>query len=266
MRNLLRVLVIALGIASPVAAFGANSWGADMSDLWWIPSESGWGANISHQREVIFMTLFVYGTDGRPTWYVAPAMTSPGSSGTVTFSGALYETAGPFFGGPFNASTITYNVVGSATLSFPNATQGNLTYSAYGSTVTKAIQRQTFRANLIGGGYIGAAVGRATGCGSSSGSYDLAAQFFLTMTESSLSVTMQLSNGRSCSFSGAYSQRGRMGNVSGAVSCDFGALRGTFEASQMESSEDGFLLKYRTDFGGGCTEYGRFGGLRRLLE
>lgn len=265
MRVTIAFAVLLIALSASGRSHAANSWGADMSDLWWIPSESGWGANISHQREVIFMTLFVYGADGKPTWYVAPAMTSPGGSGVISFTGGLYETAGPYFGGPFNSSAVNNNQVGSAALAFSNATQGTLTYSVNGVNVTKAIQRQTFRANLIGGGYIGAAVGRATGCGSSSGSYDLAAQFFLTMTDSSLSVTMQLSNGRSCSFSGAYTQTGRMGNVSGTVSCDFGALRGTFEASQMESSEDGFLLKYRTDFGGGCTEYGRFGGLRRLL-
>lgn len=265
MRSLLALSLASLALMTPLDSRAANSWGADMSDLWWIPSESGWGANIAHQREVIFMTLFVYGADGKPTWYVAPAMSSPGGSGVIAFTGSLYETAGPYFGAPFNSSAVTNSQVGTAALSFSSATQGTLTYSVNGVNVTKAIQRQTFRANLIGGGYIGAAVGRATGCGSSSGSYDLAAQFFLTMTDSSLSVTMQLSNGRSCSFSGAYTQTGRMGNVSGTVSCDFGALRGTFEASQMESSEDGFLLKYRTNFGGGCTESGRFGGLRRLL-
>ena len=62
MRSLLLAAFLAAA-ALPVRAL--NSWGTDMSDLWWTPTESGWGINISHQRDTIFATIFVYGPDNR---------------------------------------------------------------------------------------------------------------------------------------------------------------------------------------------------------
>lgn len=43
----------------------------DVTGLWYNPNESGWGMNVIQQSSTLFITMFVYGTDGRPTWYVA---------------------------------------------------------------------------------------------------------------------------------------------------------------------------------------------------
>ena len=43
----------------------------NFSDLWWNPSESGWGLNRSQQADVIFLTLFVYGPNSQAVWYSA---------------------------------------------------------------------------------------------------------------------------------------------------------------------------------------------------
>jgi len=43
-----RFLVAAILVCAPSVANALNTWGTDMSDLWWNPNESGWGINIAH--------------------------------------------------------------------------------------------------------------------------------------------------------------------------------------------------------------------------
>ena len=40
------------------------------TDLWWNADESGWGINFNHQGQTLFATLFTYGADGQPDWFV----------------------------------------------------------------------------------------------------------------------------------------------------------------------------------------------------
>jgi hypothetical protein len=66
-------------------------------DLWWNPTESGWGLNITQQSDIVFATLFTYAEDQSPIWYVMSAgRRQPDGS----FSGELYRVAS---GPPFNA-------------------------------------------------------------------------------------------------------------------------------------------------------------------
>jgi hypothetical protein len=65
----------------------------DYTDLWWNPTESGWGLNlIQHPSRAIFGVWYTYELDGTRTWFVMP-----GGSWTSadTFTGALYATNGP---------------------------------------------------------------------------------------------------------------------------------------------------------------------------
>ena len=71
MKRLLATICTGLMLAWAPAIQAANTWGTDLSDMWWIPAESGWGANIAHQGEIVFMTLYVYGADSRVRWYLS---------------------------------------------------------------------------------------------------------------------------------------------------------------------------------------------------
>ena len=45
-------------------------------DLWWNApggSESGWGLNVTHQGDTLFVTWFTYDVDGSPLWLSATA-------------------------------------------------------------------------------------------------------------------------------------------------------------------------------------------------
>lgn len=114
------------------------------TDMWWNPSESGWGLNIvQHGSGIIFATWFVYGQDGRSTWYVVPE----GQWRTPSeYRGPLYRTTGPYFGGQFNPQLVSVTLVGSATLTFSEQ-DSNLASASFvidGVTIFKFLRRQSF--------------------------------------------------------------------------------------------------------------------------
>jgi hypothetical protein len=123
------------------ATGGATNYTA----LWWnspAGSESGWGINLNHQANIIFATLFNYAADNQSTWVVASNLAlQPNGS----FSGQLFRLTGPpFFDNPWNPAGTVLSTVGTMTLSFSGPSNGTLTYSINGTTVTKSITRQVF--------------------------------------------------------------------------------------------------------------------------
>jgi hypothetical protein len=127
---------------APTCSFttGDRSTATNYQDLWWNPSESGWGVNVTHQGDIIFATLFDYDLGGKATWYVLPnaPKTAPG-----VYSGALYRVTGPAFNAsPWTATTPSS--VGQMTFNFSSGKAGTLTYTVNGVQVTKSIQREVF--------------------------------------------------------------------------------------------------------------------------
>ena len=85
-------------------AANAATFSVDHTDLWFSPSESGWGVNLVQQGNVLFATLFVYGSDETPRWYVASDLESADG---VNFSGTLYRATGPYFGAAWSSRQAT---------------------------------------------------------------------------------------------------------------------------------------------------------------
>src|SRR6266571_2205374 len=109
----------------------------DYTDIWYLPAEAGWGVNVVQSDNFLFITFFVYGADGHPTWYTAQF--TKDDSGN--FNGTLFSTMGTYFalpwtgftGGP--AGTVSFQPTGPST--------AKLVYAVVGlPTVTKNIQRQ----------------------------------------------------------------------------------------------------------------------------
>ena len=155
-----------------IAAGGANATSVtpDFTDLWWNPSESGWGMNIIQQADVLFATLFVYGPDRSPTWFTGSDMQYQGIvNGEHLFTGTLYRATGSHYASPtFNVAQVTNVPVGTITFRAAeiNAT---LVYTVDGVTVSKPIERQTWRLQDFAGQYRGAMVGTYSGCASNNG-------------------------------------------------------------------------------------------------
>ena len=119
--------------SAPVPSYG---------DLWWVPSESGWGLTITQQYRQLFVVWYAY-RNGAPTWYVMPAGTW---SDSQTWTGAVYRTSypHPFFGSGFDPRAVGTEVAGSLALRFNGSTSATMTYTVDGVSGSKSISRQPF--------------------------------------------------------------------------------------------------------------------------
>jgi cytochrome c553 len=134
---------IAAYIATVVSGSPPAANDIDYSDLWWNPNENGWGFNIVQHGAGgnIFSVMYTYDTDGRPLWFVLPG----GSwSSSTLFTGAWYRVVGPAFTSPFDASQVNATQVGTATVTFIDASHASLSFTVNGTTVVKPITRQPF--------------------------------------------------------------------------------------------------------------------------
>ena len=110
------------------------AWGADVTDIWWNPSESGWGLTLAQHGNNVFGVWFTYDTDGQPLWAVMPGVTFNGAD---SFAGALYTTTGPYFGiAPFDPSKVTVTPQGSATVTVSHAVASANPQCAGGQSAT----------------------------------------------------------------------------------------------------------------------------------
>lgn len=117
----------------------------NFQDLWWrspAGSESGWGVNVTHQGDILFVTWFTYDASGKGLWLVGSNVSR--TSGN-TFSGQLFQTRGPAFSAsPWNPSQVAVTPVGTVTLSFSDAANGTFAYTVNGVSQTKPITRQVY--------------------------------------------------------------------------------------------------------------------------
>jgi hypothetical protein len=229
--------------------------------MWWVPTESGWGANVSQQADILFITLYVYGANGQPTWFVAPATGYQGTvSGSPTFAGRLYQVTGPYFGAAtFDPNATDVKDVGPITFTSPVVSQATLAYTVNGVNVTKNVVRQTWRTESLAGSYIGATLGAFTGCVSNPAS-EAGALYAITQSGNTVVINEQASN-YTCRFTGTLTQTGRMGTIVGTGTCsDLGDQE--FLASEVQAGLDFIAMRFNFNRGT-CRFNGRLGGMRR---
>src|ERR1700693_2142091 len=167
---------ILLGAMLFLAVAGARA--VDFTDIWYLPSESGWGVNVVQSDNFLFITFFLYGPNRQPTWYVAQV--TKDASGN--FNGTLYSATGTYFALPWAGNIVS--VAGTASFQPTGAYTAKLVYTVNGvATVTKAIQRQTLTAITIGGTYAGAQAGSYSGCSNPASNFLYTDHFDLHVTQ-----------------------------------------------------------------------------------
>lgn len=256
-------LLAACGFSLPASA---TTYSPDYTDLWYSSAEAGWGINIIQQRDTIFTSMFVFGTDNTPRWYFASGLTGSPSS----FSGTLYRTTGPYFGGTWNPALVGVPTpVGSMTITFSSATAATMTYSVDGVTVSKSLVRNTFRENNLAGNYLGGFVGNASQCSvTTPGGLFIMGELTVEHTTSSPRFIVSINQGATvCTFTGAYMQQGKLGTIpNGTWQCTGGATNsGTFTMTEIYASQNGISGKW-TGRDNVCQSYSGFvGGVRDVL-
>jgi hypothetical protein len=242
---------VLFAIASLPSPAWSTSFTTDQSDLWYIPTESGWGIQFVQRGSVIFATMFVYDQFNIPIWYVA-TMNSVNSKGSFTWTGDLLLTSGPWFGTvPFNTNAVTFRKVGTMRWDASTVTGGTLSYSVDGVPVTKNIVRQLLVLDDFSGHYGGGLHRTAIGV--------------LNIAQNGAAITLQSfpASGGSCSFPGTLTQAGQMGSVSGSYTCSDGEF-GTFHLFEMQVNITGLTGRFASSSSNppGCQGTGWFGGLR----
>ena len=131
-------------VAGAVAPVAKTNVTTDVTDLWWPDAEPGWGIQLVQNRAVVFATLYVYGPTGSPTFYVATLENPPGGT-TGVWTGTLYATTGPWFGGAFNPAAVIETAVGTMTFALTGIGIGTLEYTVGATSVSKTVNRQPLR-------------------------------------------------------------------------------------------------------------------------
>lgn len=266
-----------LAALAALAAFAlparATTYSTDYTDIWWAGlGESGWGFNLIQQGQTMFGTLFVYGVNNVPQWFVASDIEPVGTSQTQ-FTGTLYQTSGPYFGAPaFDPNAVRAVTVGSVTLTFTGINSGTLVYTVNGQQVTKSITRQSIRNDNLSGNYLGGLTAATTRSCSRFPTNAILVFETLNVQHASnnqVSMTVNLTSTNptgKCTFNGPYTQSGSLGSITGNWSCVFGGQTtetGTFAIDSIKSSITGFS----GHFAGSdqdCSFDGQFGGVRDI--
>jgi len=267
-RSLARRLAALLALVTLALPSGATSAGIDYTDLWWIPSESGWGINFIQQGSAIFATMFVYGADQSPHWYVASDLES---NGATTFSGSLYSTTGPAYNATFDPNNVTATAVGTMTVTFTTGYNALLSYTVNGVVVNKTITRQTFKNNNIAGSYVGGMMATASNCrgGASNGAAYINGGMTVTQAGQSVSIAVGFytTSGAAavCTYSGVLTAQGVLGQIAnGSFACVVGGSTnntGTFNADNISMVQSGFMGQF-TGSDQYCNYTGYIGGVK----
>jgi hypothetical protein len=122
-----QLLVSLLLLCSAVQVQAAN-----YTDVYYDAAEPGWGLFLIQNGTNQFIAFFIYGADGKPTWYTAQI----NDDGAGRYTGTLYAITGTHFLDPWQGYTI--NPAGTATFSPTDIYHAALTYTVNGlGTVTK---------------------------------------------------------------------------------------------------------------------------------
>ncbi len=261
MHRLRRAACVALAasffLASPVQSTSVTT---DQSDLWWIPSEAGWGMQLVQRGSIIFATLFVYGPSSAPTWYTATL----DATSNLTWTGDLYAATGPYFETlPFNPASVVLTKVGTMTWTAQTVDTGTLDYVVNGVDVTKDLTRQTLVVDNYGGNYLGAFHMTTIDCTnpSSNGAVDLPSATF-TVTQSGDSISIVLYALTTITISGTLSQSGQFGAVIGTYTSSSGYL-GNAMVSAMNVEVNSLAASFSLDSTNlGCQSTGYLVGIR----
>jgi hypothetical protein len=129
----------------PTCTFGTQpnlALATNYQDMWWNPSESGWGISLAHEGSTIFAAWYTYDQNGAPMWM---SFSATATQPNGPYTGTLYRTSGPSFSTvPFNPANVQRVPVGTATLTFADGNNATFAYTVSGIAQTKQITRQVF--------------------------------------------------------------------------------------------------------------------------
>jgi hypothetical protein len=252
------------GLAALAALFALPALAAtDYTDTWWTPAEPGWGVNLTQNGNAIYVTFYVYGIDGKATWFAA-LLNRDGTG--ERFTGTLNRISGTYFGAPaWNGYTIA--AAGTATFTASSSTTGTLAYTVDAVSVSKAVERITLDTLNVAGTYIGGVSGRRSGCSVSGAIRD---PILVEILHSTLSGDIRIDQRSTstgalvCRMEGKAVQAGKVLTVANATYTCTDGWNAPARVYNLRPTPGGFEAQWFSDAGGGCTESGQFSGVTQF--
>ena len=273
MIQLLRRLIAVFALAS--AAAHAAPMSPDPTGYWYNPNESGWGATIAQQNDVLFVILFVYDEQRKPEWFVASNVRDNGGG---VFSGTLYRTSGPSLGTTFDPAAVDFRAVGTVTLqyavNFAGQASIRLGYTVDGIAVTKGATRLTWESNAqrLPGAYFGGItlalvpLPQPAGCGPPPDVFPPGGEIRINMAApDSIFIIRSFGIDTVNLIGGTYAQSGQFGVITGGLYSGIvvnPVKIGDAQVSNVVVNDDGFLGHLRVTVGN-CVYEGSIAATRR---
>jgi hypothetical protein len=262
-RRFAAVLLAALAIA--VAPARATNVTTDVTDIWWPSSETGWGIQLIQNADVIFATMFVYGTENQPLFYVA-LLENPPAGGTGTWTGTLYVSHGSWFGAPWSPALAGEVAVGTMTFALTGIGTGTLDYTVGATSVSKILARQPLKLEDNSDTYRFTHTWTTSGAGCTAddtyaGGPHSGNMLILNVDPDTAVVNWQpkLTPVEFCTASMSYTQVGRFGQYQGTLNCP--ARTGSFTLFEVANRVKGLSGRYTIDWSYNCRHQGRFAGV-----
>jgi hypothetical protein len=199
-----------------------NASALEYTDVYYNPAEPGWGVFLVQSDTSQFLAFFIYGPDGKPTWYTAQLTQDTNGN----YNGPLYATTGTYFANPWQGYVIA--TVGSASFEPSDPYHATLRYAFTGGpTVVKSVERQTLTPYPLAGNYSGSMSGTISGCViPADNDAHFRARYHLTVTQtadtaSTLTFTFvdPEHSGQVCTVAGSLAHLGRIYKLNGQFSC-----------------------------------------------
>ncbi len=269
------LVAVCLSVAATPVQAQAQAFTIDTSavqpltGLWWNESESGWGATLTQQSSIVFVTMFVYDAAGKATWYTVSCTISAAvcSGDLLRFKGGATPTM------PWSSSGLNFTKVGTMTLTFSSNDAGIMSYSIDGLASTRQITRQIFGPPVpvipgLAGQWQGAIVETRSNCTQSQnnggratyGQYDIG---MVGTNAGPISIMLSSVTGLQCTYSGNYSANGARLTASGGLNCSDGK-RGTWQSTNIivNAKSMSLELAVKLDTTETCSVAAILGGLR----
>lgn len=234
----------------------------EYTDVYFVPSEPGWGVFLVQSNTLQFLAFFIYGPDGKPIWYTALL----NDDGTGNYSGSLFATTGTYFPNPWQG----YTIAADGTVSFrpTDSYHATLTYTVNGAgTVVKAIERETLSAYVLSGSYSASAAGAISGCADparNDPAFRATANLAVAQVgDASATLTFTFTDpahsGLVCTVSGPLAHLGRLYQLNGESNCGGNAHAATIDG--LHPTGQGIEGHWTGETGGGCVGSFHFTGV-----
>jgi hypothetical protein len=147
-RSMRRAVAAAMSVAVmalPSYVIPQTTQPLNLSTIWWVPAESGWGLNLNQQGNSVFAAWFTYGEDGKAMWFYGVLEKTANAD---VWMGSILRTTGVPFDQITGPASKTNDAAGTAIITATPDGALLLQQTIGTTTQTKRMERFAFDASV----------------------------------------------------------------------------------------------------------------------